>query len=147
MRNGRPNELVVRFDSFRMNGFLASIDFSSVFEDVEGANSEPEKDEQGNWYVSVTPRAYRQAAPSPPRFKTHPPKLLKFKSFDELEVPCMYYHPEQGKTPVPVIIYIHGGPESQSTAEKRMSVTLVWFLICKVDSVGLFWLALFMDTC
>jgi len=122
VRNGRPNELIVHFNSFRMNGFLASIDFSGAFEDGGGAGSEPERDEQGNWYVSVTPRVYRQAAPSPPRFKTHPPKLLKFKSFDGLEVPCMYYHPEQGKTPVPAIINIHGGPESQSTAETRMSV-------------------------
>ena len=32
VRNGGPNELVVQFDSFRMNEFLASIDFSSVFE-------------------------------------------------------------------------------------------------------------------
>jgi hypothetical protein len=127
VRNGRPNELVVHFNSFCMNGFLASIDFSSAFEDGEGAGSEPERDEQGNWYVSVTPRAYRQAAPSPPRFNTYPPKLLKFKSFDGLEVPCMYYHPEQGKTPVPAIINIHGGPASQSTAETRMSVPPFWF--------------------
>jgi hypothetical protein len=116
--NGKPNELVVHFDSFRTNGFLASIDFSNVFE--EGV--EPERDEYGNLYVSVDPKAYRQAAPTPPQFKVHRPKLLKFKSFDGLEVPCMYYHPEEGKTAVPVVINIHGGPESQSTAETRMSV-------------------------
>lgn len=139
VRNGRPNELVVHFNSFRVNGFLASLDFSSAFEDGEGADSQPGRDEQGNWYVSVAPRAYRQAAPSPPRFKTYPPKLLKFESFDGLEVSCMYYHPEQGKTPVPVIINIHGGPESQSTAETRMSVPpLVLVSICRVDSVGFF---------
>jgi hypothetical protein len=119
VRNGRPNELVVHFNSFRMNGFLAFVDFSTAFE--EGA--EPERDEQGNPFISVVPRAYRHAAPSPPRFKVHPPKLLRFKSFDGLEVPCMYYHPEEGKTAVPVVINIHGGPASQSTAETRMSVS------------------------
>jgi len=118
VRNGRPNELVVHFNSFRMNGFLAALDFSHVFED----GVEPERDEQGNFFVYVSPKAYRQAAPSPPLFKVHPPKLLKFKSFDGLEVPCMYYHPDKGKTAVPVVIQIHGGPASQSTAETRMSV-------------------------
>jgi hypothetical protein len=122
VRNGKPNELVVHFNSFRMNGFLASIEFSRIFEGDEGADPERERDEQGSWYVSITPRAYRQAAPNPPQFKVYPPKLLKFKSFDGLEVPCMYYHPKEGKTAVPVVVNIHGGPESQSTAETRMSV-------------------------
>ena len=116
VRNGRPNKLVVHFNSFRMNGFLALLDFTRVFED----GAEPERDEQGNFFVSISPSAYHQAAPSPPRFKVHPPKLLKFKSFDGLEVPCMYYHPDEGKTAVPVVIQIHGGPESQSTAQTKM---------------------------
>ena len=119
VRNGRPNELVVHFNSFRMNGFLASLDFSRAFETEAAA----ERDEQGNLFLSVTPTAYRQAAPSPPQFKVYPPKVLKFKSFDGLEVPCMYYHPNERKTAVPVIINIHGGPESQSTADTRMSVS------------------------
>jgi hypothetical protein len=118
VRNGRPNELVAHFSSFRMNGFLALLDFSCVFED----GAEHERDEQGNFFLSISPRAYHQAAPSPPQFEVHPPKLLKFKSFDGLEVPCMYYHPKESKTAIPVVIHIHGGPASQSTAEARMSV-------------------------
>ena len=118
VRNSRPNELVVQFNSFRMNGFLALLDFSRAF--VEGA--EAERDEKGNFFISISPRAYHQAAPSPPQFKVHPPKLLKFKSFDGLEVPCMYYHPEESKSAVPVVIHIHGGPESQSTAGTKASV-------------------------
>ena len=114
----RPNELVVHFNSFRMNGFLASVDFSNAFETEAAA----ERDEQGYLFVTVAPNAYRQAAPSPPQFKVYPPNLLKFKSFDGLEVPCMYYHPNDGKTAVPVVINIHGGPEGQSTAVTRMSV-------------------------
>ncbi|KAH8993158.1 alpha beta-hydrolase [Lactarius akahatsu] len=118
VRNARPNELVVHFNSFHMNGFLASIDFSHAFETEAAA----ERDEQGRQFISVVPRAYRQAAPSPPQFKVYPPKLLKFKSFDGLEVPCMYYHPNDGKTAVPVIINIHGGPEGQSTADSRIPI-------------------------
>lgn len=129
--NGRPNELVVQFNSFRMNGFLASLDVSRAF----GDSAEPERDEQGNLFISIAPKAFRQATPSPPQFKVHPPKLLKFKSFDGLEVPCMYYHPEESKTAVPVVINIHGGPASQSTAETRMYVSRSGLAV-KADSAG-----------
>jgi hypothetical protein len=128
VRNGRPNELVVNFSSFRMNGFVALLDFSRAFEE------EPERDEQGNFFISISPKAFHQAAPSPPQFKVYPPKLLKFKSFDGLEVPCMYYHPEEGKAAVPVVINIHGGPESQSIAETKMSVSPFLFH-CWADRV------------
>ena len=41
------------------------------------------------------------------------PKLITYKSFDELEVPAFIYAKDSDE-PLPVIIYIHGGPESQS---------------------------------
>lgn len=50
---------------------------------------------------------------NPARFVT--PKPIKFPSFDKREIPAYYYKPvhvAEGK-PVPVIITIHGGPESQ----------------------------------
>jgi hypothetical protein len=34
VRNGRPDQLVVHFSSFRMNSFLASLDFTRVFEEA-----------------------------------------------------------------------------------------------------------------
>jgi len=40
------------------------------------------------------------------------PELISFESFDGLEVPAFYYQAE-GDGPRPVIIDIHGGPESQ----------------------------------
>jgi len=40
------------------------------------------------------------------------PELISFESFDGLAVPSFYYAPE-GEGPHPVIIDIHGGPESQ----------------------------------
>jgi dipeptidyl aminopeptidase/acylaminoacyl peptidase len=45
------------------------------------------------------------------RFPT--PELVSFRSFDELEVPAWVYRP-RGAGPHPVIVQIHGGPESQS---------------------------------
>jgi dipeptidyl aminopeptidase/acylaminoacyl peptidase len=49
----------------------------------------------------------------PARFVT--PERIKFRSFDQREIPAYYFRPGSagaGK-PVPVILYIHGGPESQ----------------------------------
>lgn len=44
------------------------------------------------------------------------PLAIRVKSFDGLEVPAWYYRPTvaSGSHPVPVLIMIHGGPESQS---------------------------------
>lgn len=50
---------------------------------------------------------------NPAQFVT--PKRIKFTSFDKREVPAYYYKPvnaKEGKA-VPVIVSIHGGPESQ----------------------------------
>jgi dipeptidyl aminopeptidase/acylaminoacyl peptidase len=41
------------------------------------------------------------------------PDLVQFESFDGLEVPAWVYRPA-GEGPHPVIVQIHGGPESQS---------------------------------
>lgn len=41
------------------------------------------------------------------------PTLFRYQSFDDREIPAFYYRPE-GDGPFPVVVYIHGGPESQS---------------------------------
>ncbi|WP_417688034.1 alpha/beta fold hydrolase [Pseudidiomarina sp.] len=41
------------------------------------------------------------------------PELVRFESFDGLNVPAFVYKPKKGAGPHPVIISIHGGPESQ----------------------------------
>ncbi len=42
------------------------------------------------------------------------PKLVKFKSFDGLELSGWLYEPKMGKKPYPTVISYHGGPEGQS---------------------------------
>jgi dipeptidyl aminopeptidase/acylaminoacyl peptidase len=41
------------------------------------------------------------------------PTLLRYKTFDGRKIPCFYYRPV-GPGPHPVVLYIHGGPESQA---------------------------------
>jgi len=46
------------------------------------------------------------------------PELIKYRSFDGLEIPALLYSPDVTKNKkVPVIINIHGGPEGQSRAD------------------------------
>ncbi len=41
------------------------------------------------------------------------PKLIKVKSFDNLEIPAFLYLPKNKKPPFKAIVYFHGGPASQ----------------------------------
>jgi len=44
--------------------------------------------------------------------KTFSPESIRFTSFDGLEIPAFFFKPE-GDGPFPVLVDIHGGPESQ----------------------------------
>lgn len=44
------------------------------------------------------------------------PKLIFYRSFDNLQIPAFFYKPKYAAEKTPVVIYIHGGPESQSRA-------------------------------
>ncbi|WP_378184747.1 alpha/beta fold hydrolase [Aquimarina sp. W85] len=45
-----------------------------------------------------------------------PSKVVRFKSFDGLEIPAIYYQPKQATTEnkVPALVWVHGGPGGQS---------------------------------
>lgn len=42
------------------------------------------------------------------------PRLIHYPSFDGLQIPAYYYTPTQSEGPYSVVVYVHGGPESQS---------------------------------
>ncbi|PKR83410.1 S9 family peptidase [Heyndrickxia camelliae] len=44
------------------------------------------------------------------------PELIRFSSFDGLEVPAFYYKPKKHAGKLPVVVFVHGGPESQIRA-------------------------------
>ncbi|NHM31998.1 S9 family peptidase [Bacillus sp. C11] len=58
-------------------------------------------------YVSRTPAL---------KEKLIEPERITFPSFDKLPVPAFYYQPKNTTKKLPVVLYIHGGPESQSRA-------------------------------
>jgi dipeptidyl aminopeptidase/acylaminoacyl peptidase len=43
-------------------------------------------------------------------------EVVRFSSFDELEIPAIYYKPQQANAsnPVPALVWVHGGPGGQS---------------------------------
>ncbi|KAH0831155.1 hypothetical protein J3R83DRAFT_13730 [Lanmaoa asiatica] len=108
-RNGHPYELVFRLASYQSRGFVRG-----AILDLQTIKHTPD----GNAYVDVEMTPYVQAA-APEVAKAVAPKLIKFRSFDGLEVPALYYHPNEGKSKAPVVIGIHGGPESQATVQYR----------------------------
>jgi len=40
------------------------------------------------------------------------PELVRYPTFDDRQIPAWYYRPP-GKTELPVVVFVHGGPESQ----------------------------------
>lgn len=44
------------------------------------------------------------------------PVPVMYKSFDNLSIPAFFYKPKNASGKLPVIVYLHGGPESQSRA-------------------------------
>lgn len=66
-----------------------------------------------------------------------PPEIFSYPTFDSVKnkkrtIPCYYYKPK-GKGPFPVVISIHGGPESQYWPYYSSSITyIVKYLHCAV---------------
>lgn len=50
------------------------------------------------------------------------PESLRFPSFDDLLIPAWIYRPLRGRTPLPTVVFVHGGPESQETARFNVIV-------------------------
>ncbi|KAJ6497168.1 Alpha/Beta hydrolase protein [Mycena vitilis] len=118
--NGKSNQLILTLVSHLSQASLARVD-------LKGSLDNMHTDENGGTYISVPLARYKQAASIPPAYRTFAAKQLRFKSFDGLEIPCMYYHPNNSKSVVPVVISIHGGPASQSTSNSRSPIH--WYII------------------
>ena len=59
-------------------------------------------------------RATRSALGGVPRASFVAPTLVHYPTFDGRQIPAFLYRPPQGpQTGLPVVVYVHGGPESQ----------------------------------
>jgi len=58
------------------------------------------------------------ARPEPPAVE---PQLVRFPTFDDREIPAFFFRPE-GDGPFPVLVEIHGGPESQRRLQYASAV-------------------------
>ena len=115
-KNGKPFELALCLKSHRSPGFIATTDLSEIqFATVDSATNVSFQS------VKIPIRRHLQAAGTEPTYPTAPPSLIKWKSFDGLEITGMYYRPigKEDKV-VPLIINIHGGPASQAGASYRV---------------------------
>ena len=45
------------------------------------------------------------------------PELVHFDTFDGRSIPAFWYRPRESEPPYPVILYVHGGPASQTIAD------------------------------
>lgn len=123
-RNGKPWQLVMGLASSRRTSSL-------FFLDLELAMGNLQK-EEGNLFVRGSLKAYEQAQAILPAYRTLPAQLIRYKSFDDLEIPVMYYHPADRQKAVPLVISIHGGPTSQAlplaaTYDTHMLLFPSWF--------------------
>ncbi len=55
------------------------------------------------------------------------PTLIHYPTFDDLQIPAFFYRPEQADpdTPLPAILFVHGGPESQFRPDFRFLIQYV----------------------
>lgn len=82
------------------------------------------------WIYSVETDTYWQVTHSPqgvPSDVLVEPQLIRYTSFDGLEIPAFLFLPkqiEQGSK-VPVVVHIHGGPEAQFTPTLMLMIQYV----------------------
>ena len=59
-------------------------------------------------------RLTRSSTAGIPRATFRRPRIVHYPSFDDREIPALFYEPEDSSGNAPVIVNAHGGPESQS---------------------------------
>lgn len=124
--NNKPNEMTLQLASYRSTQRITYLDFAPLLANLK-------RNQNGDAYVLASVSPYAQAAPSTVPHEVAP-KLIRYKSFDGLEVPAIYYHPA-GQSVTPVVIHIHGGPESQATANYRTSVIMEFLHHCSLTDI------------
>ncbi|QQE78624.1 S9 family peptidase [Alicyclobacillus sp. SO9] len=70
------------------------------------------------WVVNVTQgqvfRMTHASVSGVPKETFVEPELIHYATFDDKSIPAFLYRPKDANGPLPSVIYVHGGPESQS---------------------------------
>jgi dipeptidyl aminopeptidase/acylaminoacyl peptidase len=78
-------------------------------------------DNQNIWTVDIEDLSTRKITNSAlagiPRAGLVMPELVHYATFDGLSIPAFWYRPKALEAPYPVILYVHGGPASQTVAD------------------------------
>lgn len=106
--NGKPWQVVLDPASSRINRSVFSLDLEPELDNVQA--------EEGKAFLQVSLKAYEQAQAIVPTYRTFPGQLLRYKNFNGLQIPVMYYHPAERQQAVLLVISLHGGPTSQVTS-------------------------------
>ncbi|MDQ4042289.1 MAG: S9 family peptidase [Actinomycetota bacterium] len=96
-----------------VGGFEFSPDGERLAFTLTGPNRNPDV-----WVVDLPDGEARRLTRSstagiPPRTFRRP-KIVRYPTFDGREIPALFYEPEASPESAPVVVNIHGGPESQS---------------------------------
>lgn len=103
---------------FPTGGIIGSLKFTSDGRKLIFTYQSPVKNQDIYYYDFVTKKVKQITYSSTagiPLSSFVEPKLVRFKSFDGLEIPGYLYLPKNAKrdSSLPVIVSIHGGPEAQ----------------------------------
>lgn len=63
---------------------------------------------------TAAPEPLPSPAASAPGARLPDPELVRYRSFDGLEIPAWFYVPPRAARALPCLVLVHGGPESQS---------------------------------
>jgi len=102
-------------------GILGGLEFSPAGDKLAFTLTGPDRNPDV-WIVNLPdgePRRLTRSSTAgiPPRTFRRP-EIVRYPSFDGLEIPALFYEPETspGNVPedIPIVVNVHGGPESQS---------------------------------
>ncbi|MFN3135749.1 MAG: prolyl oligopeptidase family serine peptidase, partial [Candidatus Kryptonium sp.] len=117
--------------NFPTGGIIGSLRFTKDGNKIIFTYQSPVKN-QDIYYYDVSTHKYKQVTYSStagiPLSSFVQPQLVRFKSFDGLEIPGYLYLPKNAKkdASLPVIVSIHGGPEAQELP--RFSAIYQYFI-------------------
>ncbi|MFB6262194.1 MAG: prolyl oligopeptidase family serine peptidase [Bradymonadaceae bacterium] len=127
LRNLRSGE-VRTSDTFETS-IVSGLEFAPKSATLAATVTGPD-DTTDVWTVDVESddarRWTRSSTGGVPRDTFVAPRLVRFESFDGLEVPAFYSTPPDAEPPYPVLVDVHGGPEAQR--RPRLSPTTQYFV-------------------